>query len=471
MQDAESWMEKIRLIANTHPEMDVLLKAIDQTLLRAGRDPLGDCVRRFWEALDGPRITACLYGMAGVANCRRFVEILEDAEQGIPQETLNRIEITLEFLYEPIDPTTSRSQVQMMTIHRAKGLEFDCVFLPFMDWRPLASGPRTPPPYLLERMPGAGEKHLIAMGKDRRTERPTPTYRLLDKLRKERAWGEAKRIFYVAATRAKNALIMSGIVKTRDEAIFASDKSILSWVMDHENINGVSPAEIENNTISIAVNPTTDTSFPEVKDLGLMLTEFLPLTPERVPYVVKSPSALKPGDLSHPDDNIEGRVRGTITHRILHTSIMGAKLPTESAVAKALCAEGLPADLAARITPEIIKEVVSTLNDPFIAGLIDKTNPVVRSEWAIEDTPKEKCIRSGIVDLAVFDGGDWWIVDFKTSRPAKDESLEEFMSREEKLYRPQLETYRSMLEKMELVGKSIIHAGIYLTALKQWREL
>ncbi|GAJ03337.1 unnamed protein product, partial [marine sediment metagenome] len=188
MQDAESWVEKIRLTAKIHPEMNLLLNAIDQTLLRAGRDPLGKTVKEFWEALDGPRLTACLYGMAGVANCLRFFEILEDAEQGIPQETLNRIEVILDSLYEPIDPTTSRSQVQMMTIHRAKGLEFDCVFIPFMDYRPLTSGPKTPPPYLLERMPGAGDKHLIAMGKDRRTEEPTPTYRLLKKLQREREW-------------------------------------------------------------------------------------------------------------------------------------------------------------------------------------------------------------------------------------------------------------------------------------------
>ena len=471
MQDAKSWMEKIRLTAKTHPEMNNLLKAIDQTLLRAGRDPLGDCVRRFWESLDGPRITAFLYGMAGVANCRRFFEILEASEQGIPQETLNRIEVVLDSLYEPIDPTTSRSQVQMMTIHRAKGLEFDCVFLPFMDWRPLASGPRTPPPYLLERMPGTGDKHLIAMGKDRRTEKPTPTYILLDKLQKDRTWGEAKRTFYVAATRASGALIMSGVVKIKDGNIFAPDRSILNWVMDYEKINGVSPAEIKNNAISIAVNPRMNTPFPEAKDKDLILPEPLPLTPEKTPYVVESPSSLKPGDSSYQDGDIEGRVRGIITHRMLHTSIMGAQLPTKTAVVKALCTEGLSADIAAYMAPEIIEEIASTLNDPFIVRLTDITNPVIRSEWAIEDTPNEKHIRSGIIDLAVFNGSNWWIVDFKTSRPIKDESLGEFISREEERYRPQLEAYRSMIEKVESVSKSKIHIGIYLTALKQWCKL
>ena len=469
MQDSNSWMEKIRLTSKKYPEMNSLLETIDKTFLKAGREPLGNCVRQFWETLDGPRITASLYGMAGVANCRRFFEILEDAEQGIPQETLNRIEIILNSLYEPADPTTSRSQVQMMTIHRAKGLEFDCVFLPFMDYRPLASGPKTPPPYLLERMPGTDEKHLIAMGRDRRTDEHTPTYRLLDKLRKERAWGEAKRVFYVAATRARYALIMSGIAKSKDEIISAPGKSILSWVMDWED-----SAKTKNNAaaVSIAVNPAIDTPFTETKDTDLILPEPIPLTPERIPYAVKSPSSLKPGGLPHPVDyDAESRIRGIITHRILHTSIMGAKLPTESAAVKALCTEGMSADTATYIAREIIEEVASMLNDPFIIELINKTNPVVRSEWAIEDTPKERHIRSGIIDLAVFDGSYWWIVDFKTSRPTKDESLGEFMSREEEQYRPQLETYRSMLEKVESVSKSKTHIGIYLTALKQWRKL
>jgi ATP-dependent exoDNAse (exonuclease V) beta subunit len=340
-----------------------------------------------------------------------------------------------------------------------------------MDWRPLSSGPKTPPPYLLERMPGAGDKHLVAMSRDRRTEEHTPTYRFLKKLQGERQWGEAKRVFYVAATRARSALIMSGVVKSKDGAIFATDKSVLNWVMDHENLNERNPAEIKSNTISITVNPAIDTSSPEAKDADLILPEPLPVTPEMIPYVVEGPSSLKSGDFSSAGDNIEGRVHGTITHRILHTSIMGAKLPTGPAVVKALCAEGIPADIAAHMAPEIIKEAASTLNDPFIARLTDKTNPIIKSEWAIEDTPREKNIRSGIVDLAVFDENDWWIVDFKTSRPVKNEPVEEFISREEKLYRPQLEVYRSMLKNVEPVSKSTIHIGIYLTALNEWREL
>ncbi|MEA1970159.1 MAG: UvrD-helicase domain-containing protein, partial [Thermodesulfobacteriota bacterium] len=137
-QEPESWMEKILLAAQIHPGMENLTTAIGNASRRVGRDPLGTTVRRFWEDLDGPGRTASMYGMAGVANCMQFLEILEDARQGTPLKDLDYVKATIGSRYEPADPAASRSPVQMMTIHKAKGLEFDIVFLPFMDWKPLS---------------------------------------------------------------------------------------------------------------------------------------------------------------------------------------------------------------------------------------------------------------------------------------------------------------------------------------------
>ena len=65
--------------------------------------------------------------------------------------TVKRIEELLEDAYEPVDPDAASSRVHVMTVHRAKGLEFDSVYLPFMDWNPLAREKTARPPYLLER--------------------------------------------------------------------------------------------------------------------------------------------------------------------------------------------------------------------------------------------------------------------------------------------------------------------------------
>ena len=58
-----------------------------------------------------------------------------------------------------------------MTVHRAKGLEFDVVFIPFLDWYPLSGGRGFHPPYLLERLPGSDGELLIAMAPDRRRDK------------------------------------------------------------------------------------------------------------------------------------------------------------------------------------------------------------------------------------------------------------------------------------------------------------
>jgi ATP-dependent exoDNAse (exonuclease V) beta subunit len=139
-------------------------------------------------------------------------------------------------------------------------------------------------------------------------------------------------------------------------------------------------------------------------------------------------------------------------------------------VEKALISDGVPVESSANMAEDILKEVAGVLKDPIISRLMPKDTPVLKSEWAIEDSEGEHRIRSGILDLVVFDGTSWWIIDFKTSRPP-DENPETFAEGQRDLYRPQLEAYRSMLGKARSVREENIRTGIYLTAIKKWCEI
>ena len=477
LQTPESWMEKISLTSRSHPDMEVLTKAIENASRRAGRDPLGVTVRIFWEDLDGPRKTASRYGMAGVANCMRFLEILEDAHRGTPLETLRQVKATIDSLYEPADPAASRSPVEMMTIHRAKGLEFDVVFLPFMDWAPLSDIPPTSPPYLMERVPGTEGEYLVAMGKDRRSTETPPVFNLLKTFQRNRRWGEAKRLFYVAATRAREALYMSGIAKIKDDdTLSPGKKNVLEWVLEHEGINGAAIDDVSaGSDISIEINPAPP---PLPRDEIISepaLPEPYELQPERPASIMaQSPSSFAE-DVLRAEGTLVGdeaafnRARGTVTHAILNTAIRGRTLPTETAVARALEAEGVIQDRAGKTAPEILKEAEKTLADPFVARLT--AIPGVQNEWEIEDAPGENRVRSGIIDLAAHEGDTWWICDFKTSRPDDGQPLEEFIAHERELYRPQLDAYREMLSRLKDVPEPRIRVGIFLTALLRWEEL
>src|SRR5262249_50516116 len=106
--------------------------------------------------------------------------------------------------------------VQLMTIHRAKGLEFDHVFVPSLD-RELNRG-REPLLRWLDLPRTDGESDLIMA--------PVPTIGddeggevsgYLKRLTARRAANEQVRLLYVAATRAKQTLELSAAPKARPD--------------------------------------------------------------------------------------------------------------------------------------------------------------------------------------------------------------------------------------------------------------
>ena len=476
---AESWSRKLHLAVETIEELGDLLRAVDTAQRRVGRDHLGRVVKRLWSDCGGAEMTARRYGMSGVANCMRFFEILEQCEKGTPQETLACLKWIMDTAYEPVDPTTSRSPVHMMTVHRAKGLEFDFVFLPFMDWKPLGSGPRMPPPYLIERLPATDGSHFIAMGTDRRTGLTSKTYSLLKTLEKNRRWGEAKRLFYVAATRAKRGLSMSAALAAKEGEIAIPDRSILRWVTDEcgcgDAISGV--IERPGNMISIALNPSLPPADMK-RTPHISIPPPCEIEPERIPREIETPSlaAGKAAGDAEATSAIEEtltieQLRGTVIHRLVAAMITGGIEPSGEAVTLALAREGVPGEKAREMAAECLGEARKTVRSAFISDLVGRAREPVRSEWAMEDEPRQGVIRSGSADLAVYDGSSLWIVDFKTGRPMKGESDEACIARHRDLHEQQMKAYSEMAVAVTGVAKTAVRFGIYLTALQKWVEI
>jgi ATP-dependent helicase/nuclease subunit A len=483
LKEGALWSERLYAMASEKASFDALRRSLDHALQRTGRDSLSRVVKRFWEDLDGPRVTASLYGMRGVANCIHFFNMMDHAEEGIPLLTLNRLEHMLHSLHEPPDPTMSRAAVQLMTVHRAKGLEFDAVFLPYLDWRPLASGPKRPPPYLAERLPGEEGQVLLAMGPDSRLNRTTAVFRILNSLRKERSWGEAKRLFYVAATRARKFLFLSGVLKKNDNILDAADGSVLRWVFDYERLHGKSwdTAEAQPcSALHVVINPRRGNGSPLKPSMDVTVPEPCPFEPEGLPYVIQHPSAIETdretlvsetSTTGSPFVSREAAASGTVIHRLIHTCLRGQRLPSSKVIALALREEGVSESSTARLADEIREEVSAALNDPFIKQMTDKKNPLLKSEWGLDESGVNKIIRSGTLDLVVFDGLSWWVIDFKSSRPSPGEAIDDFIARQTDLHRAQLTAYRSMLASQRSIPLDDIHVVIYFTFLRIWRDV
>ena len=111
--------------------------------------------------------------------------------------------------------------VQVMTVHAAKGLEFPVVLLPNVDRR-----------FQYDHEPFIDDRLGIAFARFN-PEGDSVDYPLTELLREEskrRTLAEEKRVFYVACTRARDMLILSGNEKTK-----RSTPSWMTWFLDAIN--------------------------------------------------------------------------------------------------------------------------------------------------------------------------------------------------------------------------------------------
>ncbi len=126
--------------------------------------------------------------------------------------------------------------VHVMTIHAAKGLEFPVVFIPFCGSRPRYDEA----PFL---SPDIGVGFPVVEESDFDKEVVPPIYGLLKHRANGKRIEEEKRIFYVACTRARDMLVLSGNVvgKVRRGSFFG-------WTLD---ALGIDPSSVQSGTLKI----------------------------------------------------------------------------------------------------------------------------------------------------------------------------------------------------------------------------
>nr|MDA3868464.1 DNA helicase UvrD [Gammaproteobacteria bacterium] len=107
------------------------------------------------------------------------------------------------------------SSLQIMTIHKAKGLEFDSVILPGLGRKPRNDDKKLL--YWLERPNASGGSDLILAPINAQGEDTNPMAAYLQDLDKKKRRNEDGRLLYVAATRAKKRLHLLGHVDFKEK--------------------------------------------------------------------------------------------------------------------------------------------------------------------------------------------------------------------------------------------------------------
>ena len=306
------WPEKLRrFTAPTEPDdctaaLPGLAESLKLARDQVGRRPLSDILTGFLEDTGAWAGIAAWEGPRGVANARTYLDLLAAAADGLPEATFVKADFNLQAAFQPPDPQAQASPVEILTVHGAKGLEFHQVFLPFLDWQPLKSEDNTPP-FLLEEIPGR-DLHGLALARPYVQEKQSSLYLLLRGLKNQRVVDEARRVFYVAVTRARQRLVMSGLARLDKQGNWqGSGDSPLAWLREHYRLDlppagsAVSWPEPEMDVeLLTAVQPLTGETAPPRE-----LPAAWDFSPEAAPFQVSFPSSLSasPRRDRHPAGN------------------------------------------------------------------------------------------------------------------------------------------------------------------------
>jgi ATP-dependent helicase/nuclease subunit A len=217
MQDADRMR---RLSAEGQQRLRHVREVLAEALEGQGRQRRRRWVEDVWKKLGGPH---CLAGAQDLADTQAFFNRL-DVLDAAGRFELDRLEKDMGRLFAAPDAKAD-GRLQLMTIHKAKGLEFDTVVLPGLHREPAG---RDMPLLAWDSFAlTSGERLVAAPVNQRRSGKAgEPTvYDFLQSMERERGRNEESRVLYVAATRAVRRLHLVGVALYREDAADAPVES------------------------------------------------------------------------------------------------------------------------------------------------------------------------------------------------------------------------------------------------------
>lgn len=434
---------------------------MQKRLQEARRQPLVKLVESTWLALGGP---ALLEEAVELEAAERFFETLSAHESGADLEDFAALDEALAKLFAPPGP---EGAVQLMTMHKSKGLEFDTVILPG-----LGRMPRNDTEQLLNwsYFPDEEGNEQLVMAPIRETgaEREAIQHyiRLLEQTKQQH---EDLRLLYVATTRARRRLHMFGSAKisASSETPKPSAQSLLArlWpTVSHEfdqlpNQEPATPDEADSESLPLLRRVPSDWE-------------------PRLPPSITWPQKQTPAESEMAPEFLwagtTARHIGTVVHRYLEwIATSGVDSWNEQRVrdchdqiACALTALGVMNQALPEATEKVILGLVNSLEDHQGRWILDD-HTAARCEYALTLRTPAGLKRLVIDRTFIDDGGTRWIIDYKTG-VHEGGRAESFLAQEAERYSQQLQGYRDALQQLE---GGDIRIALYFPLLRAWKEL
>jgi ATP-dependent exoDNAse (exonuclease V) beta subunit len=440
------------------------LRSVLEPAMRPARvQSLRDRVEKTWLELGG---AAMLRDAQAIDNVYRYLDVIERMEQGGTLADVAQLEDTLDREHVSSD---SNARLQVMTMHRAKGLQFDHVLLfglgriPARHERSVLSWCDIPGAH------GADEKIISPVGA-RAVLEGDPLHRFIEKLEAGKFRHELGRLLYVACTRARKSLHLMGHVElSADETEVRPPRagSLLGllWpsVADEyaRALHGETHRRIET-TVTPWLTPdlrrfSRPFGLPEFEGLAVSAT--------------RDTATATNAPVEFYWVGTEARLAGTLVHRWLQrvadrrVPLQGSELDRIRATTKRW--------LRAMGVMDAARESVCARVEAALLGVLadEKGRWLLAGEGMAEVALTgmyEGELTSVILDrVRIDEQGTHWIVDYKTSSH-EGGNLAAFLQSEIDRYQPQLKKYRHLYAAY---AQTDPRCALYFPLLQQFVEV
>jgi len=415
---------------------------LDEAYESQGRMNVSRWIRGVWLMLNG---SSCLWEQNDVVDVQAFFSCL-DALDRSNQFSPERMELEITKLFAA--PDSHGENLQMMTIHKSKGLEFDTVILPGLGAS--TGGNNSDKPLVLWEEVAIGHQHeLLAapyIPKGARDKDKVSPYDYLEAREKERDANESARVLYVAATRVERKLHLVGIVSQNAKGEVSPIRNTyldLLWDAVRQEFEAAAEAAVMAE---------------ETADITHFTPRLVRLSQPRIPAVLQTDKPAIAGNKQNarPADNgasIEADT-GTLAHRymeiIAQQGIEAWPQPRLAAVQPAMRhwlrqrghAEHAASDAAAQVAGMLAVSLASEDGQWVLRARENAGNELALTHVTAD------AVKSHVVDRTFVEDGLRWIIDYKTAEVPADAARDVLRAAAES-YRPQLETYASLFKNDE----------------------
>ncbi|WON73024.1 UvrD-helicase domain-containing protein [Nitrosospira sp. Is2] len=448
------------------------------------RQSLRSTVEAAWLALGGP---AAIEDPTDFEDAAIYLDYLEKQEEAGSILSLAALEEGLERLFALPD-VKADDRLQIMTIHKAKGLEFDWVIVPG-----LGRSPRSNDKKLFMWMETV--RSISAVGNANRSNdlllapiqetgaAEDRTYLWLEKLEREKERLEDERLLYVAATRARQRLHLLGSTNATSgkdgglELKPPPTRALLSriWALVESDYAQAAAQAMSSSSLFRSSGGSVAGNAVDQSLRRFVSGWVLPPPPPPVLWLARPQAAPAQGSIEYSWAGEAARLIGNVVHRWLQ------RIATEGIekwdvarirvlrdtfkgqlVACGMVNHGSDMDTAIE---RVMMALTHAVTDPRGRWLLGAQQGA-HSELRMTAISGEEYF-DHVIDRTFHDiNGQRWVVDYKTSSH-EGADVEDFLNREQERYRFQLDRYANL---MRLLDGQPVRRGLYFPLLKGWRE-